>query len=285
MRPLSLSDAALLAPKLAGEDAEVTDWVARSVSNGGSVSGATRAAMNTFMGAVKSAGLRSKLLRVNLFCGNDFVHDNVTSSMGAVQVPLIKDKGGSLDLFSGPTLSWTYAERGASGGLQQTGANWIDTTFVPSTDFSNINDCGFSVYVRDGSNEASVAMGCQTGSSSQGYILAAYSDGSSYGNIWQTQIGASDSAGKGLYTVSRTASNLMTLYKNGASLTSTTTPLGSLPNVTLAVFAQRGGTPTIGQYCTKRMGGYVIHLGLSASEVLSLYNAIQAFQTALTRNV
>src|SRR2546430_6953149 len=170
MRPLTIGDPALLAPHLpSAEDSEVTDWVARSVANGGSVSAATRSAVNTFMGAIKAASLRTKMLRLNLFCGDDFVHDNITATMGAVQVPLIKDKGGSLDLFSGPTLSWTYAETGASAGLQQTGSNYLDTTVVPSTDFSSIDNCGFSVYVRDGSNEASVAMGCQTGSSSQGY--------------------------------------------------------------------------------------------------------------------
>src|SRR2546430_17574212 len=116
MRPLTIGDPALLAPHLpSAEDSEVTDWVARSVANGGSVSAATRSAVNTFMGAIKAASLRTKMLRLNLFCGDDFVHDNITATMGAGQVPLIKDKGGSLDLFSGPTLSWTYAETGEIG--------------------------------------------------------------------------------------------------------------------------------------------------------------------------
>lgn len=266
-------------------DSEVNDWAdVRVPANGGTVSAGTKSAANTFMLAIKSAGLRSKILRLNLFAGNDFVH-GASANMGAVQVPLIKDKGSALEGNGFATSTWSYAESGAGGGLQTSANSFLDTGFIPSTDFADINDCGASVYVRDGFNENSVAIGCQVSGSQQMQILVAFGDASSHGLIGQNDFNAGDSAGKGLYIVSRTASNLVVLYKNGSSIATTANPQGTFPTVSMYVFARHGGTPVVDFKSTKRFAGYAIHKGLSATDALNFYNAWQAFQTSLNRQV
>src|SRR6185369_16830296 len=108
-----------------------------------------------------------------------------------------------------------------------------------------------------------------------------------YGNMWTAETGLSDSTRKGFYTLSRTASNLWTLYRNGSSLGTETSPGGSRPSGgIMAVFAE--GTNTglnTTNFYTKLLAGYAIHLGLTSGDASSLNSAFQTFNTTLTRNV
>lgn len=71
----------LLRPVASGVHPEAADWRARVVDNGGTVSTSTANAVSDFCWAIDSAGLRSKLTRVNLMCG---------SNLNAVLVPLYR---------------------------------------------------------------------------------------------------------------------------------------------------------------------------------------------------
>jgi hypothetical protein len=80
-KPLSESDARkvekylaakwgiTLAPQVSNADAQ--DWVNRVYANGGTVSSATAAAVNTFCDAIDAASLRAAMYRTNLFCGGN----------------------------------------------------------------------------------------------------------------------------------------------------------------------------------------------------------------------
>lgn len=74
-----------LAPQVANADAQ--NWIDRVYQNGGTVSSATAAAVDTFCGAIDSAGIRDRFLRLNLFCGSF--------------------QGAFVPLFRGPSLGGT----------------------------------------------------------------------------------------------------------------------------------------------------------------------------------
>lgn len=59
----------LLRPRASGFHPDAADWRTRVIANSGSVSASTMKAVSTFCSAIDSAGIRSKMLRLNLFCG------------------------------------------------------------------------------------------------------------------------------------------------------------------------------------------------------------------------
>lgn len=270
-------------------DAETLDWVSRVVGNGGTVSQTTKDAANAFIISIKGvSGLRAKILRLNLFAGGQFA---------AAQVPFIKDKGNLLDApktgpsgIAGSGSDWTYAETGATGGLKPlTSQAWLSTNFIASTDWTSDNDAGISVYASDSTTQAGVSLGgLQFTTSNQCYMLIAFNGlNTAYGNMWTTETGHADATRKGFYTLSRTASNLWTLYRNGASIGTEASPGGSRPNNTeIAVFAQGSSTGlNTGNFYTKLLAGYAMHLGFTSGDASSLNSAFQTFNTTLTRNV
>ncbi len=251
-------------------DAEVADWVSRVVGNGGTVSASTQAAACTYAAALSAASIRTKVLRRNHYAGDQ---------LAACFVPYIKDKGSAIETNEN-FVGGDYSE---AVGLLGDGINKdIITGFTPSTDWSSDNDCGMGVYVRTKTTANDCQMGCADGSR-QDYLLVAYGGTTDYTTMHDPaqQPSFADSAGLGHYFVSRTASNSLVMYKNGVSVASTATP-GAATRCTNAMFvhAFSGGAQS-----NRVLAGYEITKGLNATEVLALYNATQAFQTSLGRNV
>ena len=268
-------------------DPEVLDWINRVISNGGAVSQSTKDAANTLMVSIKTvANLRAKLRRANIFAGTGF---------SAAQVPLIIDAGSSLDgvrigslSVTGSGSDFTYVETGSTGGLTPlTSQAYITTGFTAISGYASIDSSGFSVYAKDTTTQSGVPIGCANfGSANQGYMLIAYNGlNTAYGNTWSTEYSGTDATRKGFYTVSRTASNLSTLYRDGTSLGTTASPGGVLPSAAIGVFAEQLDTGSATQFYTKLLAGYFIHDGLSSGEVSSLATFFQTFQTALGRQV
>jgi len=84
---------------------------------------------------------------------------------------------------------------------------------------------------------------------------------------------------------SRTANNLAKLYFNGSSLnTNTNTETALLPNRTIYLGASNWVTGT-NQYTPHQHAFDTIGDGLTDTEAANLYTAVQAFQTALSRQV
>jgi hypothetical protein len=72
-----------------------------------------------------------------------------------------------------------------------------------------------------------------------------------------------------------------TIYRNGISVANVT---GGTANAVDSAQVQILGEVT-GEFSEARIGGYSIGQKFTAPQVLAYYNAMQAFQTALTRNV
>lgn len=270
-------------------ESETTAWIAAVIANSGTVSGSTILAQNQWVKAIKAAGIRSKILRWNNICGDAFGSSNSSTNLGAVQVPIIADKGGSLDVSSQAQNQWTYAERGAGGGLKYSNGGshpYLDTGFVCATDYSADTNAGFCCYMTVNAGGATWSMGVQDGSGNNaGLVGPDFTAVGTRGDIWKPGTAISDSGGKGFYHVTKGGSGDVLIYKTGSLFQTTTNPGGN--RVLTSHFVYYGinitGTPTALSNGTYAAFGLLADM--SSTEALALYNATQAFQTALTRQV
>jgi hypothetical protein len=288
---------------------EVSDWL--TIVGSGNVSSGTRTALNTFFQAIDAVtGLRAKIIRLNLFCGN-----SVTEAL----VPQIKStsRGGSTIGNSDDTLrdnsttnsGWSYTETGSSGGLQS-GATADDGTGRPASyihpgidadDIGNTGALGF--YLRTSftatASKGYIGYDINTGVSPNPWCRIGWSntdDATSF--VWRTGTAASNgfvpsvsetTASTGFWLGSRTANNDARLYKNGTQMSQAT---GSATMATLTstagfgIFTAHNGTNWTGYYQPSiRSGGYIIATGLDSTEAAAISSAFEAFNDALSRGL
>lgn len=271
---------------------EAADWANRVRTNGGSVSGTTLSAVDRFVKSIYTAGIRNRFYRLNLFAGNS------DASLAAVRTPL----------FRGPSLGGTqygntmdtnvnfvagdYAETGANGGLLGNGSSkYLDTGFnVNNLTASSIH---LSSYIRGTQDITSVRalIGALWNGAADRYRIFLSHIGSTAPNFSiQSELGKTTQASAANYAntnaghiiTSRTSTTSLTLYDDATSVAAitdaTAETVGAFP---FLVFARTGPA----EYYNGRMAGYSIGAGLTGSGVTAFYNAMQAFQTALGRQV
>lgn len=269
-------------------DDEVDAWVQRVLDNGGTVSETTIEATCEFMAAIKAAGLRDKVVRLNLFEGDQYA---------AATVPLIVDVGGALDqglvrvgntILIGTASDFTYQETGALGGMEpNTAQSFFNTGFKIAAPI-DIDDCGLTFYNMGTGIEDTTEIGClQFNSPNQiritiSGITSITSGWAGDGNTARADF--LDPNGVGLYTVTGTATEVA-IWKNGIGA-SAALPAGALPtNSFVGVFAFQTEADLPIQFSRRRSGGYAIHTAFTGAEMVDWYAAWQAFQIALGRQV
>ncbi len=270
---------------------EAASWQARVVANGGSVGGSTLSAVDKFCKAIASAGLRDRFFRLNLFCG---------TGLNACLVPLYRGQslggtqfGNTVDTNVGPFVSGDYAETGAGGGLTGNGTSKYLNTGLNVDQLPGAANCHLSSYITGTQDitSARTLVGVLFNGVADRYRLFLQLSGSTAPNYGiQAELGKANSAlannrtntNGGLILASRTSTTLLTLYDDavsiGTSEASTAETTGASP---FFVFARNGPV----EYYNGRMAAYSIGAGMTAEQVTSYYSAMQAFQTALTRNV
>lgn len=269
-------------PKAAGSsapsNAEAADWVARVITAGGTVSAGTEAAAITMMNDLDTAGIRSKILRMNMFAG---------TGLAACLVPIIKDAGSATDTNTN-FVSGDYSE---ATGLQGDGSSkYLSTGLIPSTDGISDNGASLGAYVRADRANANTALLGQyssaVGGEYRGFVLQPrfadliIFDSFSSGTGRAT---ASSSSTLGFYAGSRQSATDSRVYRNGVQQGSTLgTSQASPPHLAMEIF--RNGAE-FGNYSNDLIAGYFIGTGLSPSDMSNLYNIWQAFQTELGREV
>lgn len=283
----------LLRPIASGVHPEANAWRTAVVANGGTTPSATTMnAVSKFCRAIDSAGIRSKFRRLNLFCGTS------DASLVAVRTPLYRGEsrtgtqyGNALDTNAN-FVEGDYAETGASGGLLGNGTSKYLNTGFNVDQLPGAANCHVASYIRGTQDIASARtlVGVLFNSVTDRYRLFLQLSGSTAPNYGiQTELGKANSAALtnrtntngGLILASRTSTTLLTLYDDAVSIgtteTSTAETTGAFP---FFVFARNGPT----EYYNGRMAAYSIGAGLSGAEATSYYNAMNTFQTALSRN-
>ncbi len=274
-----------LAPTVSNADAQ--NWINRVYANGGTVSTATAASVNTLCDSLESASLRDRFYRLNLFCG---------SNLNAALVPLYRGPslggtqyGNATDTNVGPFVSGDYAETGATGGLKGDGTTKFLQTGFPGNTLATGNR-HLSAYdsLRDTTAYKSF-MGTQDDSTGTYYFsLGNASPGTSVFASFGAQASSAGHTTGGHWIGTDPASDSLVLYKNGSSVASSSSTLRQAPSGQgILVFATNQSPTTVsagGRYAG-RLGAYSIGLGMTAAQAAAYYTAMQAFQTALTRNV
>lgn len=267
----------LLRPRASGTalHPEVQDWIARVTTNGGTASTATLGAMSQFCAAIATAGIRDRFARLNLFCG---------SNLAACRTPLYRatsqtgaQLGNTIDTNVGPFVDADYAETGSSGGLKGNGSTkWLQTG-ISGADAGANGNFHLSVYVTTADSGATfnyyMGNGIAILMAQRNSTVASYQ----YSSL---TLDSTLSAFAGHLVATSTTSTAHAIYSAGASNVASATLTNQSPSGEIFVFNNQA----VGALAVDaRLGGYSLGTGLTASQALAYYNAMQAFQAALGR--
>jgi hypothetical protein len=279
------------APKVSNADAR--DWISRVYANGGMVSAATAAAVNTLCDSLDAASLRDRFYRLNLFCG---------SNLNAALVPL----------YRGPSLGGTqygnttdtnnafvgfgtdYAETGAGGGLLGNGTSKYLNTGLTVSNIGTASSGHMSAYhgLSSGVNANRYYLGANDASTSNRFYFGtdSFSTATVFGSYGAVQNAAQSLASNGHgpaghRILSRETDSSLTHYHNGSVVATNTTPI--TPAVSTAAFAvfaaNRNGT--VDRFHNSWIAAYSIGLGFNSAQAAAYRDIMQTFQAAMGRNV
>lgn len=258
---------------------EAAAWRTAVVANGGSVSGSTLSAVSKFCGAIDAAGIRNRFYRLNIFCG---------TGLSAALVPLYRGQSPSGTQYGNTSdtnsnfVSADYVEKGASGGLKGNGTNKRLDTGLAGATLSPGNRHVSAYEIINATTDYSMAVISGTALVTQ-HGIGPWTTSATYAYRTFNSIGGNITITKatGHLLGSDTSVSASVLYRNGLSAASTSgQTAGGSGDTTYNILGSIGGE---GSEAT--IGGYSIGLSMTAAQALSFYNAMQAFQTTLTRNV
>jgi hypothetical protein len=276
----------LLRPTASGAThPEARDWATRVTANGGTVSSTTLAAVSKFCAAIDAAGIRDKFYRLNLFCGE---------GLTAALVPLYlaessnaTARGNSTDTNNGPFVSDDYNNTGVLSGLKGNGTSKFLNTGILGNSLT-ANNAHFGVGLRatqTGAAAFRAVIGVFNGSTA---VLGVDVRRNDTNRCALFGAAGNSAAGDQVQSSSLAVGDLVaawpTLYRDGsASGTDATTSINYPSAHNLYVFALNNSNTSTINYTDSRVNWYSIGLTMTAAQALSFYNAVAAFNTALSR--
>ena len=177
--------------------------------------------------------------------------------------------------FSG---GWTHS---ANGALPNGTNGYADTFYNPSVNLTDINSNHISFYSRTNSMTSSIEMGGGAGAVLVDLELRYAA--TSYNWNMASFITHTNNDSTGMYVNTRTGATTFKLIKNSATVLNSGIGAAGLlkPNINYYI----GKRNYDNLWSNKECAFATIGDGLSDAEVANLYTNVQAFQTALTRNV
>lgn len=267
-------------------DPVVTDWVNRIIANGGAApSMNTQTAANTFVLAMKAAGIWTKCNIINIFAP-----DSIT----AMLTPL--KRGGGIDPWiiagGGSFGSLTVNGLASAGGAGTHRLEMFDgVASLLSTCIASVNSAHASIYAYQANANATFDFGQQDGASN-GMILTSVFGGTGsqiyIGNTANPATFGPAGKGNGFFCGSRTANNVLNLYfaSSGtawASIASDATvnthAFSTLHNLPLYDLNNNG---SLGAFqTTNTLSYFSLGDGFSSADGQNEFNAVQALRTTL----
>ena len=258
-------------PKAPAYDADAQAFITAT-----GISGTNASAINTLVIDLKAASIWTKMKALYPMVGG-------TATTHKFNLVNAQDTNAAFRLvFSGGST------HSANGYLPNGVNSYADTFLAPTTSLTN-NNTHVSFYSRTNSVGLYFDMG--SGQAAGQYLdLALNITGSIFADQYNNTTGRITTANansQGFYISSRTLSNVFKLFKNSAQLgttnTGASTGFASLTS-NLYLSALRQGASNL--YFSNRECAFAsIGDGLSDAEALALYNAVNAFQVSLARNV
>jgi len=259
----------ILASQLAGFDADAQAFFDRVTTAGGSLSTTEKTAINTLVLNLKGYSIWTKMKAI---------YPMVGASAAACKQNL---KSSS---FTGSfSTGWTFA----STGVTPNGTSaYMDTGFVPSTNFSSQNNISFGYYNNGNMTSPSTEMGSANLGLGNGTYLIANVSNVSYNRVASNASQAYNGSPytTGLYSLSRIVSTEFKYYKNSTLLnTASIASSGLTSNSFWAAGGVNYGSSS--EYGGGKCAFSFIGDGLNDTEISNYYTSIQTFQTTLSRQV
>ena len=258
-------------PKTPAYDADAQAFITAT-----GISGTNASAINTLVIDLKAASIWTKMKAIYPMVGG-------TATTHKFNLVNAQDTDAAF------RLSFVGGGTHSANGYLPNGVNSYANTFLtPTTSLTN-NNTHLSFYSRTNSAGLYFDMGCgQIGG--QYLDLALNISGSIYSDQYNNSTGRITTANantQGFYISSRTLSNVFKLFKNSAQIgttnTGASTGFASLSG-SLVLSALRE-TASIVYFSNRQCAFASIGDGLTDAESLALYNAVNAFQVSLARNV
>lgn len=187
--------------------------------------------------------------------------------------PRDHDMAFRLKFFGG----WTHS----SNGALPNGSTGYATTFIrPSLELS-ASSIHLSYYSRTDSSSNGVEIGSSGGAGYYCYLHSSYSGATLYVAIGAASPAASNTDSRGLITGSKSVTGKVSGYRNKTVLINEATSGDRVNSIPITLGALNGASNFSDRQCAFASIGS----GLTKTEVELLYDAVQAFQTALGRNV
>jgi hypothetical protein len=228
-------------------------------------------AINTLVEGMKTDGIWTKMKAIYPFVGG-------TASTHKYNLKDPRDLDAAFRLvFNG---GWTHSSNGATPN----GTNgYADTKLVPSSSLST-NSAHFSKYNRTNDLSGIKVDGCAN-TITDNFLQHNYTGANAIIGQSLTSLAsytATDT--RGLFNATRTATNSINVFRNSTNIATNTGIISALPNTSVFIGARNDGSGTV-FYNSYQAAFSSIGDGLTDTEAANLYTRVQAFQTALSRQV
>lgn len=226
-------------------------------------------AVNYLTASLKSYNLWNKCKAIYPIVGN-----NAISHKYNLKDPRDLDAAFRLQFVNG----WTHSSTGAL----PSGTDGYANTFINPSSLLSINSAHFSKYNRNNDLIGTKIDGCYDVINDK-FMQQNYSNGNGILGDLSTIASYTPSNSIGLFTTSRSASNLVKVYKNSTQISTNTTIAAGLPNINIYIGArnERYTLPTF--HNSYECAFASIGDSLSDVDVINLSNIVQNFNTILGR--
>ena len=234
-------------------------------------------AVNQLFVSLKGYSIYNKMYALHLYVGGT----SSTHKWNAVN---------PLDTNAAYRIVWNGGVTHNANGVTGNGTNGYGETYLqPSTALTQ-NNTHIAFYSRTNSTQASsnAEMGITDGTLNASLrICSRNGSNQSIYSINDNTVGIATSItdSTGFWIASRTASNARKLYRNGSSINSSTNASVARSTSTIPVLGQKTATNTMNHYSIKNFALSSIGESFNDTEAANYYTAVQAFQTALGRQV
>ena len=271
---------------------EAADWKNRVIANGGTVSGATLAAVSKFCRDIDAAGIRAKVMRLNLFAGEN---------LSAALVPLYRAESSTASARGNATdtsnnfVGGDFNNTGAASGLTGNGSTKFLNTGLPANTFTG-NNQHFAVGLRannaSGTNVVQDIAGAFDGSQAHALSARRGTSGSGSLSLLSATMGnyanSNASFGDAVFNSNLAVGNIVaawpTMYRNATATGSTAISSNNYPSAhALLVFASNNTGGGAFGHSNVRLNWYSFGLTMTAAEVVAFNSALNTFNTTLAR--
>jgi hypothetical protein len=181
------------------------------------------------------------------------------------------------------TGSWTVASTGMKPTTASTG-NRADTGWNPSVNGNGTND-HLSIYLRTPAGSSNVPIGCAI-LSTQFFQINGFTSGNILINNNTSGImSVSLASSAGYWLGSRTSASVSKAFVNGTQVASTANTANARPNLSVALGVRRTGSASYDTASSTEIAFVTIGDGLSDLEARTMWTLVQAYQSALSRQV